>query len=115
MRFGTEEEQVLVMETAMKIRGWILRDGRSIRAVARETGLSRTTIKKYLKNDEPPQYRRAHERAGLKLSAAFEARLRELFKHDLQLRRRNRRTAKKLYEQIVTEGYTGSYAARQTR
>ena len=49
MRFGTEEEQVLVMETAMKVRGWILRDGRGIRAVARETGLSRTTIKTYLK------------------------------------------------------------------
>ena len=36
-----------------------------------------------------------------------------LFKHDLQLRRRNRRTAKKLYEQIVTEGYTGSYSPVQ--
>ena len=40
------------METAMKIRGWILGDGRSIRAVARETGISRTTIKKYLKDPE---------------------------------------------------------------
>ena len=56
---------MLLMETALKVRGWILRDGRGIRAVARETGLSRTTIKKYLKNDAPPQYRRAHERAGL--------------------------------------------------
>ena len=37
------------MKTALKVRGWILRDGRGIRAVARETGLSRTTIKKYLK------------------------------------------------------------------
>ena len=44
-----EEKQVLVMETTMKIRGWILGDGRSIRAVARETGISRTTIKRYLK------------------------------------------------------------------
>jgi transposase len=113
VRFGTEEGQVLVMETAMKIRGWILRDGRGIRAVARETGLSRTTIKKYLKDDEPPQYRRTHERVGHKLSAEFEERLRDLFKHDLQLRRRERRTAKKLFEQIVTEGYTGSYSPVQ--
>ena len=75
---------MLLMETAMKIRGWILGDGRSIRAVARETGISRTTIKKYLKDDAPPQYRPARERAGLKLSAAFEVCLRELFKHDLQ-------------------------------
>ena len=28
------------METAMKIRGWVLGDRRSIRAVARETGIS---------------------------------------------------------------------------
>ena len=110
MRFGTEEEQVLVMETAMKIRGWILGDGRSIRAVARETGISRTTIKKYLKDPEQPQYRERQPRIGHKLSAEFEERLRNLFKHDLQLRRRDRRTAKKLFEQIVTEGYTGSYS-----
>ena len=113
MRFGTEEEQVLLMETALKIRGWILRDGRGIRAVARETGLSRTTIKKYLKDDEPPHYRRRQPRVGHKLNAQFEQRLRELFNHDLQLRRRERRTAKKLYEELVAEGYTGSYSPVQ--
>ena len=69
MRFGTEEEQVLVMETAMKIRGWILGDGRSIRAVARETGISRTTIKKYLKKPEQPRYQRQQPRVGSKLNA----------------------------------------------
>jgi transposase len=113
VRFGTEEEQVLLMETSMKIRGWILGDGRSIRAVARETGISRTTIKKYLKDPEQPQYRERQPRVGHKLSAEFEARLRDLFKHDLQLRRRDRRTAKKLYEAIVAEGYTGSYSPVQ--
>ena len=101
------------METAMKVRGWILGDGRSIRAVARETGISRTTIKKYLKDPGQPQYRERHPRVGSKLNAQFEARLRELFKHDLQLRRRDRRTAKKLYEELVAEGYTGSYSPVQ--
>ncbi len=97
----------------MKIRGWILGDGRSIRAVARETGISRTTIKKYLKDPEQPQYRERQLRVGHKLNAQFEARLREFFKHDLQLRRRERRTAKKLYEALVAEGYTGSYSPVQ--
>ncbi len=104
---------MLLMETAMKIRGWILGDGRSIRAVARETGISRTTIKKYLKDAEQPQYRARQPRVGSKLNAQFEARLRELFEHDLQLRRRERRTAKKLYEALVAEGYTGSYSPVQ--
>lgn len=101
------------METAMKIRGWVLGDGRSIRAVARETGISRTTIKKYLKDPEQPQYRERQPRVGHKLNAQFEQRLRDLFKHDLQLRRRDRRTAKKLYEALVAEGYTGSYSPVQ--
>jgi len=101
------------METALKVRGWILGDGRSIRAVARETGISRTTIKKYLKDPEQPQYRERQPRVGHKLNAQFEARLRDLFKHDLQLRRRDRRTAKKLYEALVAEGYTGSYSPVQ--
>ena len=101
------------METSMKIRGWILGDGRSIHSVARETGISRTTIKKYLKNPEQPRYQRRQPRVGSKLNAQFEARLRELFDHDLSLRRRDRRTAKKLYEELVAEGYTGSYSPVQ--
>ena len=104
---------MLLMETAMKIRGWILGDGRSIHSVARETGISRTTIKKYLKNPDQPRYRRRQPRVGSKLNAQFEARLREFFEHDLSLRRRDRRTAKKLYEELVAEGYTGSYSPVQ--
>lgn len=87
--------------------------GRSIRAVARETGISRTTIKKYLKDPEQPQYRERQPRVGHKLNAQFAQRLRDLFKHDLQLRRRDRRSAKKLYEALVAEGYTGSYSPVQ--
>ena len=57
------------METAMKIRGWILGDGRSIHSVARETEISRTTIKKYLKKPEQPRYQRQQPRVGSKLNA----------------------------------------------
>ncbi|MDD7973846.1 hypothetical protein [Roseinatronobacter alkalisoli] len=88
-------------------------DGSSIRAVARESGILRTTIKKYLKDPEQPQYRERQPRVGHKLSAQFEARLRELFKHDLQLRCRERRNAKNLYEDLVAEGYTSSYSPVQ--
>ena len=34
------------------IRRWHLRDGHSIREIARRTGLSRNTIRKYLRSDE---------------------------------------------------------------
>ena len=46
------------METVMKIRRQILVDGKSIRSVSRDTGLSRNTIRKYLQDDSPPTYQR---------------------------------------------------------
>ncbi|MFV0643250.1 MAG: hypothetical protein ACK5NN_01925, partial [Sphingomonadaceae bacterium] len=49
-------EQVIVIDRVSKVRRWSLVDGRSIRSVARATGLSRNTIKKYLKADSPPSY-----------------------------------------------------------
>ena len=61
----------------------------------RETGISRRTIKKYLKNPDQPRYERRRPRVGSKLNVQLEARLRELFEHGLSLRRRDRRTAKK--------------------
>lgn len=101
------------METVQKIRHWILRDGRSIRSVQRQTGISRQTIRKYLSEDVPPQYHRSQDPVGHKLTAEFEARLREHFEQDLKRPRRDRRTAKKLFEQIVADGYAGSYSPVQ--
>ena len=46
------------METVMKIRRQILVDGKRVRSVSRETGLARNTIRKYLKEDSQPTYRR---------------------------------------------------------
>ena len=50
---------MILMESAVKIRCLVLRDGRSIRSVSRSTGLSRNTIKKYLKDATPPRYHRS--------------------------------------------------------
>ncbi|AGU52768.1 putative transposase [Variovorax paradoxus B4] len=43
--------------TLSVIRGWALREQMSIREIARRTGLSRNTVKKYLRaGDEAPRY-----------------------------------------------------------
>ena len=97
------------MESAAKIRRLILRDGRSIRSVSRDTGLSRNTIKKYLNDATPPRYQRSQAPVRHKLQG-FEERLRSLFEQDQKRARRERRTAVKLYEQLVEDGYTGSYS-----
>lgn len=101
------------MESVSKIRRWILRDGRSIRSVSRETGLSRTTIRKYLKAASPPSYHRQSPPVCHKLCDGYELRLQEIFELDMKRPRRERRTAVKLYEQLVVEGYTGSYSPVQ--
>jgi len=100
------------MESAAKIRRMVLRDGRSIRSVFRETGLSRNTIRKYLKDSSPPSYHRQVDPVRHKL-CDYEERLQTPFEQDLKLARRDRRTAIKLYEQFVLEGYTGSYSPVQ--
>ena len=100
------------MESAAKIRRMVLRDGRSIRSVGRETGLSRNTIRKYLKDSSPPSYHRQVDPVRHKL-CDYEERLQTLFEQDLKRPRRERRTGVKLYEQLVLEGYTGSYSPVQ--
>lgn len=100
---------MILMETAAKIRRLVLRDGNSIRSVSRRTGLSRNTIKKYLKDSSPPHYRLSHVPVLHKL-ADYEERLRLYYEQDLKRPRRERRTAVKLYKQLVEEGYTGSYS-----
>src|SRR6056297_3499664 len=101
------------MESVSKIRLWILQEGRSIRSVSRATGLSRNTIKKYLKDDNPPSYQRQAPPARHKLCDGFDTRLQGLFEQDQKRPRRERRTAVRLYEQLVSEGYTGSYSPVQ--
>ncbi|WP_428540278.1 hypothetical protein [Profundibacter sp.] len=101
------------MESVSKIRRWVLVEGRSIRSVARATGLSRNTIKKYLKDENPPSYQRHAPPVRHKLCNGFDLRLQELFDQDSRRPRRERRTAQKLYEQLVAEGYTGSYSPVQ--
>jgi len=95
------------MESIIKIRRSILRDGESIRSVSRRTGLSRHTIRKYLSEGSEPRYRRSQPPVRHKLHA-FEERLQSLYEQNLVLPRRERRTVLKLYEQLVEEGYTGS-------
>ena len=104
---SAEHEQVILMESAEKIRRLVLRDGHRIRSVSRDTGLSRNTIRKYVHDASPPGYHRSGPPVLHKL-AGFEDRLKVMFEQDLKRPRRERRTVVKLYEQLVQEGYTGS-------
>ena len=97
------------MEMFGKIRRLHLRDKLSLHEIARRTGLSRNTIKKWLKAREvakSPKYRRRDTPGKL---TAFEAQLRQALESDAHRPKRDRRTALALFAQIKDEGYAGGY------
>ena len=97
------------MEMLGKIRRLHLRDKLSLHEIAKRTGLSRNTIKKWLRAAEEvtvPAYRR--EPGPGKLTP-FHAALELALKADAHRIKQNRRTAKALFAQIKANGYTGAY------
>ena len=98
------------MEILGKIRRMHLRDKLSLHEIAKRTGLSRNTIRKWLRTPEeaaPPAYRRAREPGKL---TAFHATLEQALKADAHRAKQNRRTAQALFAQIKGDGYTGGYS-----
>jgi transcriptional regulator with XRE-family HTH domain len=89
------------------IRRWALRDKMPIREIARRTGLSRNTIKKYLREGAvepkfktPPRPSKLDPYAD-RLSAWLLAQTRKS--------RKERRTVKQMHADLVKLGYDGSY------
>lgn len=91
-----------------KIRRMYFRDKLSVSEIARRTSLSRNTIKKWLRSPDgaEPKYRRGR---GEKKIGPFEAQLKKALEADAHRPKRDRRTAKKLWEAIRAAGFTGNY------
>ena len=89
------------------IRRWALRDKMPIREIARRTGLSRNTIKKYLREGAvEPQFKTPKRPSKLdpyadQLSAWLLIQTRKS--------RKERRTVKQMHADLVKLGYDGSY------
>jgi transposase len=98
------------MEMIGKIRRMYLRDRLSLHEITKRTGLSRNTIRKWLRRPKetvPPTYRRSERPCKL---SAFHDLLEQALKADAHRTKQNRRTAKYLFAQIKQDGYTGSYS-----
>lgn len=89
------------------IRRWHLRDRMPIREIARRTGLSRYTVRKYLASqDLEPSY--PARKSPSKLDDYEETLINWLFRESRR-HRKQRRTVKQLYRDLLGLGYTGSY------
>ena len=93
--------------TLSVIRRWALREQLSLREIARRTGLSRNTIRKYLREGEAaPSY--AKRISPSKLDA-FTEKLGGWLKSEASKSRKQRRTLKQMHADLVALGYQGSY------
>lgn len=95
------------MQQWMEIRRRVLVEGVSKRQVCRETGLHWDTLQKMLEHPKPPGYRRTRSRQT-KLDA-YRPMIERMLQEDKQLPRRQRHTAKRIYERLCDEGFTGGY------
>jgi len=89
------------------IRRWHFRDHLSIREICRRTGLSRNTIRKYLRLDGVEPKFKVPERPS-KLDP-FADRLSAWLKTESKKNRKQKRTMKQLHADLMSLGYEGSY------
>jgi len=101
---------VITMEMLGRIKRLHSRDKKSLHEIAKATGLSRNTVRKWVRDSQEvakPSYRRKDK--PTKLTAFHEALVLAL-KADAHRTKQNRRTAKALFAQIRLEGYSGGYS-----
>jgi len=96
------------MEKWTEIRRDVLVDGKSKRQVQRETGLSWKTLEKILTYGSPPGYRRTKPYEKPKIGPYLD-RIVQIIDADKDVSRKQRHTAKRIYERIREEGYEGRY------
>ena len=89
------------------IRRWHFRDHISIREIGRRTGLSRNTIRKYLRLDGVEPMFKVPERPS-KLDL-FADRLSAWLRTEAKKNRKQRRNLKQLHADLMSLGYNGSY------
>ncbi|MDH4267484.1 MAG: IS21 family transposase [Deltaproteobacteria bacterium] len=100
------------MYTAMdwwtKIRLEVLREESSKREILRREGIAWETLKKILQHSEPPGYRLKEPRPKPKMGPYLE-RIAQIIEEDKALPKKQRHTAKRIYDRIREMGYAGKY------
>jgi len=98
---------VIDMALLSVIRRWAFRDGMPIREIARRTGLSRNTIRKYLRAGTVEPKFKVPDRPS-KLDP-FAEKLSGWLRIEAGRSRKQKRTAKQMHADLVALGYEGSY------
>ena len=95
------------MELLSVIRRWHYRDHFSIREISRRTGLSRNTVRKYLRSDTVEPKFNIPDRPS-KLDP-YADKLSQMLRQESGKSRKQKRTIKQLHADLAALGYDGSY------
>jgi len=101
---------MVTVDTIGKVRRAYWVQGRKIKAIAREQGLSRGTVRRIVRSGETALTYERKEQPLPKLGP-FVAQLDKLLEANMAKRKRERLTTKRLTEQLKGAGYTGGYDA----
>lgn len=101
---------MITMEMLGKIRRMHLRDKLSLHEIAKRTGLSRNTIRSWLRSPQEVQAPTYNRTGGFsKLSGAV-VELEQALKADALRPKQDRRSARALFLQVKASGYLGGYS-----
>ena len=95
------------MELLSVIRRWRYRDHFSIREISGRTGLSRNTVRKYLRTDSVEPHFNVPDRPS-KLDP-YADKLAQMLRQEAGKPRKQKRTIKQLHADLSALGYDGSY------
>ncbi len=96
------------MKCWTRIRLEVLRGERSKREILRREGIAWETLKKIIEHSEPPGYRMGNPRPKPKIGPYLEQ-IARIIEEDKALPKKQRHTAKRIYERIKEMGYQGKY------
>jgi len=96
------------MDWWTRIRLEVLRGEVSKREVLRREGIHWETLKKVLTHSEPPGYRMAVVRSKPKIGPYLE-RIAQIIDEDKSLPKKQRHTARRIYQRLLQMGYQGGY------
>jgi transposase len=92
-----------------EIRRRVLVDGVSKRQILRETGIHWRTLEKILRHSQPPGFHTKDPRPKPKLGP-FLDRIAQILDEDRHAPRKQRHTAKRIFERLGEAGYEGGYS-----
>jgi len=103
-----KKASLLTLEDWTSIRWLHFRERKSVRWIAKEFRLSRKTVAKYLERPNAPSYTLSQSRAK-PVTDQCRARVEEILESDKDAPRKQRHTARRIYNRLVEEsGYSGS-------